>query len=82
MSELEKALERTPCSIADRAFHICVFNSASNEELVADFKRLRGLGAVNKDFAREFMCFVHEYVYSRLDACTLTALRGEMTVQH
>ena len=75
MDNLEHALSRIPCAIADPAFHACVFQAAKNDELVTNFKRLRGLFSVDSNFAREFTKFVHEFVYTRLDAAALAALR-------
>ena len=74
MADLLDALSCVPISVADPAFHACVFNAARNEEFVANFQRLSGLCHVNDLFARKFISFVHESIYSRLDANVLDFL--------
>ncbi len=75
MTVLAQELSLVPISIADPAFHACLTQSASREDLVADFKRLRGLDRIDRAFAREFVSFVHEFIYARLPAEALSDLR-------
>ncbi|MDH4417684.1 MAG: hypothetical protein QE485_10700 [Acidovorax sp.] len=74
---LKRHLDAIPLSIADPAFHVCLTNAAGNDELVANFRRLRGLEQINNHFAREFIGWVHEFVFSRLDDLTLAQLRAQ-----
>ncbi|GAB2531293.1 hypothetical protein [Simplicispira piscis] len=64
-----------PLAIADSAFHACLRNTAVNGELIANFKRLTGFDQIDHRFAREFVGFVHEYVYMRLDEQSISAMR-------
>lgn len=76
MTALAQELSLVQIYIADPAFHACLFQAASKEELVANFKRLSGIDRIDRAFAREFISFVHEFIYTRLPVEALSDLRA------